>query len=378
MGLDSFDEFLAGVDIDSGFAVGDGRSLAHSDPWWWDGAAGQLWYFTITMPKYLTVFFVAAALFAGQASRALTRAELYQATVPFAERCETAPPAAFQAAMKIVLVRVTGSRTADEDPALAPLLGNAHRYVQQCRAAADKQLWVAFDGPAIERWLTQNGQPLWGHERPVTFVWLIAQSAPQSGSIITADDTSELKLAIDAAAGVRGVPLLWPSAADVQRNHLDYAGVNAAAPSSLAEIGHRLGGEGVLIGRASGTAATASVRWTHLFQDRSSEYSGTLEGVNRAADLYAELFAASGNLVPIDIEVTGVGDLRDYASVQTYLESLTFISHVSVVALAGDTVRFRLATRGGAESLQRTLSLNGRLQSIAAGDNGVQRFQYLR
>ena len=85
--------------------------------------------------------------------------------------------------------------------------------------------------------------------------------------------------------------------------------------------------------------------------------------------------AASGNLAPIDIEVTGVADLRDYAHVQTYLDSLTFISHASVMALTGDTIRFRLATRGGAESLQRTLSLSGRLQPIAAGDNGILRFQ---
>jgi hypothetical protein len=319
-----------------------------------------------------------AALFAGHSGHALTRAELYQATVPFAERCESAPPAAFQSAMKIVLVRVTGRGTAGEDPALAPLLGNAHRYVQQCRATADKQLWVSFDGPAIERWLTQNSQPLWGHERPTTFVWLAAQTGSVTGTVVTADDTSELKAAIDAAALARGLPLLWPSAADVQRNRLDYAGVNGAAPSTLADAGRRLGGEGVLIGRANSTSATAGVRWTHLFQDRSSEFSGTLEGVNRAADLYAGLFAASGTLLPIDIEVTGVGDLRDYASVQTYLESLTFISHVSVVALAGDTIRFRLATRGGAESLQRTLSLNSRLQAIAAGDNGIQRFQFSR
>lgn len=183
-----------------------------------------------------------------------------------------------------------------------------------------------------------------------------------------------MKAAIDAAAALRGVPLLWPSAADVQKNRLDYAGINGAGPSSLADIGRRLGGEGVLIGRASNTSATANVRWTHLFQDRTSEFSGTTEGVDRTADLYAELFAASGNLAPIDIEVTGLSDLRDYASVETYLESLTFISHVSVVALTGDTIRFRLATRGGAESLQRTLSLNGRLQPIAAGDNGIQRF----
>jgi hypothetical protein len=306
---------------------------------------------------------------------ALTQAELYQAMVPMSDRSEASQTAAFQAAMKIVLVRVTGRRSADEDPALAPLLGNARRYVQQYRAAPDSQVFVSFDGAAIERWLTQNGQPLWGHERPTTFVWLAAQTGPQAGVIVTAEDTYDLKLAIDAAAALRGVPLVWPSAADVQRNHLDYAGINGATTSVLADIGRRLGGEGVLIGRASNTSDTANVRWTHVFQDRSSEYSGTLEGINRSADLYAGLFAASGDLVPVDIEVTGIGDLRDYASVETYLESLTFISHVSVLSLGGDTVRFRLATRGGLESLQRTLSLNGRLQPVTDGDAGIQRFQ---
>jgi hypothetical protein len=336
-------------------------------------------YFSVFSVRYLRSAAIlclsAAALCVADAGLALTRAELYQATTTVADRSEAAQTAAFQTAMRIVLVRVTGRYSAEDDPTLAPLIANARRYVQQYRGAPDSQVWVSFDGPAIERWLTQNGLPLWGHERPTTFVWLTAQTGPQSGVVITADDASELKMAIDAAAGLRGLPLLWPSAAEVQRNHLDYAGVNGAAPSALADIGRRLGGEGILIGRAAGTGATANVRWTHLFQDRSSEFSGTLEGVNRTADLYAGLFAASGNLVSVDIEVTGVGDLREYANLQTYLESLTFISHVSVEALTGDTIKFRLATRGGTESLQRTLSLNGRLQPIAAGDDGIQRFQ---
>jgi uncharacterized protein len=319
-----------------------------------------------------------SALCLGTAAAALTRAELYQATVPVADRSEAAQSAAFQAAMSVVLVRVTGRRNADEDSAFGPLLGSARRYVQQYRGGPDGQLWVSFDGPAIERWLTQNGQPLWGHERPATFVWLAVQTGPQTGTVLTAGDTSELKSAIDAAAVLRGVPLIWPTPADLQRNHVEYAAVNGGASALLADLGRRLGGEGVLIGRATGPSSTAGVRWTHLFQDRSSEYSGALEGVNRTADLYAGLFAASGNLVPIDIEVTGVNDLREYANVQSYLESLTFISHVGVAGLTGDTVRFRLATRGGAESLQRTLSLNGRLQPIAAGDNGILRFQLRR
>jgi uncharacterized protein len=319
-----------------------------------------------------------AGLWLSESASALSRSELYQATTGIAGRCEGTDNAPFQAAMKTVLVRVTGRRSADDDPALAPLVSNARRYVQQCRSAPDNQLWVSFDGPAIERWLTQNGQPLWGHERPLTLVLLALQTGPQSGTIVSAEDSSELKTAIDQAAAARGLPLLWPSAADLQRNHLDYAALNSGSPSALVEIGHHVGGEGLLIGHANGASANANIRWIHLFQDRSSEYSGTLEGVNRAADLYAGLFAASGNLAPVDIEVSGVADLKDYASLQSYLESLTFISHVSVESFSGDTIRFRLATRGGADSLQHALSLSGRLQPVAAGENGIQRFQLHR
>lgn len=322
--------------------------------------------------------FSAAAVCLADFSVGLTRAELYQATVPLADRSEGAYAAAFETGLKIVLVRVTGRRTADEDPTFAPLFGSARRYVQQYRGAADHQVWVAFDGPAIERWLTQNGQPLWGHERPSTVVWLAVQTGPQAGTIVTADSNSDLKAAIDAAAATRGVPLVWPSAADLQKSHLDYASLSGTAPASLAEIGHAKGADGVLIGRANNMTATAGVRWTFFFQDRSSEFSGALEGVNRAADTYGELFAASGSLAPVDIEVSGIAELRDYADVQSYLESLTFISHVGVQGLSGDTVRFRLSTRGGSESLQRALALNGKLQSLPAGDNGIQRFQLRR
>jgi uncharacterized protein len=328
--------------------------------------------------RFSIVWMCIVGLGIGQAAAAITRAEMYQAVTPVTDRSEAAQTAAFQNAMKTVLIRVTGRRNADEDPALGALVSNARRYVQQYRSAPDGQLWVTFDGPAIERWLTQNGQPLWGRERPTTLVLLGVQTGPQNGSVVSTEESSDLKTAIDAAAAARGLPLVWPSGAELQKFHIDYSAVNTGSPSTFTEVARRMGSDGVLVGRASSASANANVRWTHLFQDRSSEYSGTLEGVNRAADLYAGMFAASGAVVPVDIEVSGLNDLRDYASLESYLESLTFISHVSVESLSGDTVRFRLSTRGGLDSLQRALSLNGRLQPAAAGENGIQRFQLHR
>jgi hypothetical protein len=164
------------------------------------------------------------------------------------------------------------------------------------------------------------------------------------------------------------MPLVWPTAEAVADN----------AAANPADLAHRLGAEGVLVGHANGATAAAGVHWTLSFQDRSLEIPGLLEGVNRTADLYAGLYSASGSLAPVEIDVTGVGDLQDYAGVQAYLESLNFIAHVGVEALTGDTVRFLLTMRGGIESLQRAVALNGRLQSIPSGENGIQRFQLRR
>ncbi len=304
---------------------------------------------------------------------ASVRIDLFQATVPVADRSEASQAAAFQAAIKVVLIRLTGRRSAGEDPALAPLVADARRYVQQYHPDADNLLTVAFDGAALERSLSNSGQPLWGRDRPLTLVLL----AVPPGTVVGRDDVSELKTAIDAEASLRGIALSWPTAADLQANHLDYAAVNAGVVAPLSEAARRLGADALLIGRAAGPTATAAVRWTQVFNDHSSDVVGTTEGVDRAADVYADLFAASGSFAPVDIEVDGIEDVKDYAHVQNYLESLGFVAHVSVLSLRADAVGFRLSARGGVQALQRAVALSGLLESTSS-DNGSAHFHLRR
>ena len=290
-----------------------------------------------------------------------------------AERSDSGQGAAFAAALKVVLVRVTGRRSAGDDPALGPLVAEARRYVQQFRVAPDSRLAVAFDGNAVDRWLAQNGQPIWGRERPVTFVWLaVPVTATQAAGVVRGDDTSALKAAVDAEAQLRGIPLRWPTAAELQAHAVDYATVAGGSHAMLIELGQRLGGEGVLIGRPAGAGATL---WLHLFHDRSGNFSGTAEGVDGAADVYAGLFAATGAPVLVDIEIAGLADVAAYAKVQAYLESLSFVSHVGVRALDADRMQLRLSVRGGASALQRAIALNGSLVPQAATDGVVLHYQ---
>jgi uncharacterized protein len=306
---------------------------------------------------------------------AASRVELYQVTVPKPERSEASQDGAFQSALGIVLVRVTGRRTAGEDAVFAPLMADARRYVQQYRATPDNQFWVAFDGNAINRWLAQNGQPIWGRDRPATFVWLaIPAAGSPGGTVAKGEDNSDLKAAIDAEAAVRGIPVRWPTSAELQAHHIDFAAVTNSPNATLADLGLRLGAEAVLIGRPAMPGSAAAYRWAHQFQDRTNEFAGTIEGIDGAADLYAGLFAASGAPTPVDIEVAGLADVTAYAKVQTYLESLTFVLHVGVRSMNADHALFRLTVRGGPNALQRALSANPSLEPLPATDASVLRF----
>jgi hypothetical protein len=323
--------------------------------------------------RALPALLVLAVVGFAPVSQAASRTELYQASVTMTERGDRAQAEAFAQALRVVLVRVTGRRTAGEDGALAPLVAEARRYVQQYRVAADNQLVVSFDGNAIDRWLAQNGQPIWGRDRPATFVWLAAPAAgTQAAGIVRAEDTSDLKAAIDAEALLRGVPLRWPAAADLVAHHIDYAAVAGGPPGPLFELGRQLGGEGVLVGRP-GIAGT--IAWSYQFQERAASFAGPTEGVDGAADVYAGLFAASGAPAAIDLEVSGLVDVAAYARMQAALESLSFVSHVSVRALDGDRAQLRLSVRGGAAALQRALALHGVLEPVAGGDGTALHYQ---
>lgn len=331
---------------------------------------------------YLRLLWAAICLLGGvwhaRPAAAEAQENVYQVAVPVTDRSDASREAGFQAAMRVVLIRVTGGLSAGNDAAYTGLVTAADRYVQQYRYAPDGRLVVGFDGGAVERWLAAAGAPVWGRTRPVTFVLLTVANGP-SVSVVTRKDTSDLKAAIDAQADERGIVLEWPGAQELQTDGLAGAAILQADPRTLAAIAKRQGADALLIGHAGDSSATAEVQWLFQFQTQDSQTDGTVAGVNLAADSYAAIYAVSGAYTPVDVDVDGIKNLSAYASVQKLFESMTPVSHVAVLALHGDTVHFELDARGGAIPLERTLALSGQLQlESATGPAGVLRFHLRR
>ena len=306
-----------------------------------------------------------------------TVANMYEATVPLTERSERGQALAFQDAMRQVLVRVTGRRDAGGDPALAPIVNDARRYVQQFRVVGN-QFVAGFDGARVERAVTDAGRPLWGHERPATLVLLVSGDGA-GRTLLGPGSPGELAQAVVRGGQLRGVPLVWPDAA----RPVNLADVTSGSPERLAGAASKYGAEAVLAGVASGTGANAQVRWTLVQGSESTQWRGSgEEGAQGAADWFARVFTAEPGAVAgalVAITVSGVADLRAYAAVTEYLQSLTLVSALQVDEVAGDNVVYRARVQGGTERLARAIGLGGRLEPLSNGlaaETGALQYRY--
>lgn len=313
-----------------------------------------------------------SALFAAAQGQAATVTDLYETAQPV----ESSQDAAFVEALKTVVVRVSGQR--DAPARLGSELNQPRKYVQRFGFTAEDVLQVGFDSVSIDRLLSESGLPIWGRERPATLVMLGIQAPDGSTRWAGADlPTAERDIIIEAARQ-RGLPLKWP-ATDTQDRiwSVDADG----SPEEWLQAAASHGANAALVGQVRGN----SVQWTLVSSDGASETSGGLaDGVHLAADTFARTFATSGSsLGNVTMEVSGIADLDAYAATLNYLEGMTLVRGVALEQVSGDTMRFRLAVRGDAATLQRAIALDDRLVPLesstdatsGAGDRLAFRYQ---
>ena len=154
-----------------------------------------------------------------------------------------------------VLVRATGQRDAGSQAALALLdrgRASLRATVSRCRHGP---VFAGFDGAKVERAIIAAGQPLWGHQRPATLVWLAVDDGQQR-RIIDAQSNSELKQAIElTGAGAR------PAAALATCGRPScFEDVWSGPAESLAIDGGRIRCRRVLAGRARSSSPASAHR----------------------------------------------------------------------------------------------------------------------
>ena len=299
---------------------------------------------------------------------------LYTAEVPL-DRAASNPRAdAYEAALREVLQRVSGSELAGNAEAVETLFPNPQRFVTQFRPGADDTLWVSFDGAAIERVLRNAGQSVWGADRPLTLVWLAVDWGQGNREIIAADDpgrTGQEARSIDRnrmirerlldIAERRGLPLLFPLLDTTDLQRVAFADIWGGFDEAVLDASARYDANSILIGRIR-PASSQRNRWTYYFGGEERVLSGSPEAaLGQVADLLAAEFSIGGDL-PLDVvmlNVSGVTSVEAYGNLQRILQDVALIERIAVTEVAGDRVSYRVDVHGGAARLGRALRFKG-------------------
>lgn len=302
-------------------------------------------------------------------ARAAAVEGLYEGTVPgdaaSAQRAQVAAEA-----LKQVVVRLTGRRAAPSDAALSSVFAEPLRYAQTYRSLAQGQVAVGFDARSLDAALLGAGQHLWSRERPATLLVVVGDRPGAPASLVAADPDQKREL--ERTAQLRGLPVVWVTGLDAPTAQARVADAQAGRLEPLRALARQFGADGVLVGRGSGAGSS----WSWLGPAGTGSFTGaSAEAIHALADRYGAQFATQ-SATPggvLGVAVRGVRDLPGYAQATQLLASIEGVREVALEEVLGDTLRFRVAFAGDADTLKQTAAQSGRLlpDEEAAADGAV-------
>ncbi|MBR1277018.1 DUF2066 domain-containing protein [Bradyrhizobium sp. AUGA SZCCT0283] len=262
--------------------------------------------------------FLAAAFTWCAGAMAATGADLYRAKVTVTGQGEANRIIGFAACLEDVLVKVSGAQKLSADRRLAAYkskakdLVTAFSYRDQFsgKPTRDEQgtrdrpydLTVEFEEGKIDDILGAFGLKPWLSHRPLLAVFAEMEQGPRS-YLVTSDGTqSDLQRdALLAAADKRGISIVLPGTAALEKSNITGADLRTAPFPALAPVAAELGGDVVLVGRLVwndrelGWATQWQMDWrgrTHRWQIRGVTFD---EAFRRGIGGAAQVLSGNGD-----------------------------------------------------------------------------------
>jgi hypothetical protein len=262
--------------------------------------------------------FLAAALTWCAGALAATGADLYRAKVTVTGQGEANRIIGFAACLEDVLIKVSGAQKLSADWRLAAYkskakdLVTAFSYRDQFsgKPIRDEQgtrdrpydLTVEFEEGKIDDILGEFGLKPWLSHRPLLAVFAEMEQGPRN-YLVTSDGTqSDLQRdALLAAADKRGMSIVLPGTAALEKSNITGADLRTAPFPALAPVAAELGGDVVLVGRLVwndrelGWATQWQMDWrgrTHRWQIRGVTFD---EAFRRGIGGAAQVLSGNGD-----------------------------------------------------------------------------------
>jgi hypothetical protein len=309
---------------------------------------------------------------------AVTVEDLFTVELPVADQTTSLRLESFGEAFKQVIVKVSGSDDALRSPAFERPSKSSARYVKQFRYVNRKLpgdeefedgrlfLRIDFDQNLIESLLRDNKFPVWGRERPSSLL-VISYDVNENIKLVSDDATPNLIEALDQAALIHAVPVLFPLM-DLQDIALVKIGdIISRQYDNINTMAARYSPDALLVGQVIGRSGKGwQGDWEVRFADQifkwqfkaSSRKAVIDQVVKHLAKILALEYALEDHRrveQSILLSVSALEGIDKLIKVQKYLKSLSVVDNVRVAMVNKDVITYRLKLRNDPEDLQRLI-----------------------
>ena len=337
--------------------------------------------------KFRITFFICLFALLSQQAYALKVSGLYQATVPVSDESVSTRNPAIKQALIQVLVKLTGDRNISKSSSIIPLIERPERFVQQFRyrqaTNEDNQqsrspgLWVQFDETALNDALRSYGLSVWGKERPSILVWLAHEG--NGRRLVSFEENPEYLTMLDHRASARGISLLMPLLDLEDTSRISVSDVWGGFKDPILDASKRYQSDVVLTGKLIQILPTLwESEWSVYIDGQAMSWTGQgelveivlEEAVDELADRLATLYVNTGSTRAevVELLVSDVNGLDEYARALSYLESLQSVRAVQVKRVSIDKVMFELISHGGQNAIDQAIALGKTLELAGSSE----------
>jgi hypothetical protein len=316
---------------------------------------------------------------------AVTVDDLFTVELPVADQTTSLRLESFSEAFKQVIVKVSGSDDALQSSAFKRPIENSARYVKQFRylnrtRPEDEELGVTrlvlridFDQQLIEGLLREQNFPVWGRERPSTLL-VISYDVNENIKLVSDDATPDLVEALDRAAAIHAVPVLFPLMDLADLALVNIGDIASRQYDNIRVMAKRYAPNALLVGRIEGRSGVGwQGDWEVRFADQIFKWtyksSARQDVVDQVIRHLAKILALEYALEDhrrveqsLLMSVSDVDGIDNLIKVQQYLQSLNVVDGVRVAMISKDVVTYRLSLRNKAEDLQRLIEFGDVLE----------------
>jgi len=319
---------------------------------------------------------------------AVADSKLYSGEVTVASQAEEERKEAIPEALIQVLQKLSGKRDMPISPSLDEALQNADamllsfRYKNVERAGPDGEiqqeirLVANFMQPEIDRVVQQLGLPRWQQDRPPVQIWVVLDDG--RGRQLKPLEYEYAWDAVQDMAALRGLPVIWPELDEEEAQLIDMSLVWGGFTDYLVERGAPDDGLAIVAARREGpqwilrwNLVASGQNWT--WQNTDHELMFALAGgIHQMTDQMAAANAIAASEQAewaVNINIGGLRSAKDYAACLGYLQGLSLVTSVEILAAEPGLVSFHMQLNAAPEFLGEVFNRSTVLVTARSGSN---------